>query len=332
MKPIRTITVVDSHTAGEPTRVVIGGVPHIPGESMQEKKEWLARNQDHLRTFLMWEPRGHRDMFGAIITAPTSPDADIGVIFMDNDAYLDMCGHASIGTVTVLLETGMVNSGNAGIKRLTLDTPAGKVHAKAEVEDGDVKRVTVRNVPSFSYSSESIKVSNVGEVPVEIAYGGNFFALVDIANLDVGLSLERLEELIRVGMAIKQMVNEQVTIVHPGTGREGKVDLVEIFDDQLSPPGNIVVFGAGQVDRSPCGTGTCAKMALLHSCGKLKVGEEYIYQSIIGTEFKGMIIDETTVGSLQAIIPEITGSAYITGIQQMILDKNDPLRYGFELS
>ena len=210
MRPTRIITVVDSHTAGEPTRVIIGGVPHVPGGSMREKREWLARNRDDLRKLLMHEPRGHQDMFGSIITAPASPDADVGVIFMDNDGYLDMCVHGSIGTVTVLLELGMLSSGE-----LVLDTPAGRISAHAELGEDGVDQVTIRNVPSFFYSSESLQVSGLGEIGVDISYGGNFFALVEATELGLDLSSENLAELVKLGMAIKKAVNEQVRIFIP---------------------------------------------------------------------------------------------------------------------
>ena len=317
---------VDSHTAGEPTRVVIGGIPHVPGESMQEKKEWLARNRDHLRRFLMHEPRGHRDMFGSIITAPASPEADIGIVFMDNDGYLDMCVHGAIGTVTVLLELGMVDS-----RELVLDTPAGKVLAKAELGDEAVERVTIRNVPSFFHSPASLSVSGIGEVRADIAYGGNFFALVDVAKLGLELSLENLDKLIELGTMIKRAANEKVQVIDPQSGEQGRIELVEIYDERLTPPKNIVVFGAGQFDRSPCGTGTSAKMALLYSQGKLKVGEEYRYRSIIDTEFIGKIAGEAAVGPYRAVVPEITGSAYVTGIGQLILDRSDPFKEGLRL-
>lgn len=321
MKLSRFITVVDSHTAGEPTRVVIGGIPHVPGESMRQKKDWLGQNQDHLRTFLMHEPRGHQDMFGAIITAPTSPDTDVGVIFMDNAGYLDMCVHGSIGTVTVLLELGMADSG-----KLVLDTPAGRILAQAGFGEKGVEQVTIRNVPSFFYSSESLRVNDIGEIRVDIAYGGNFFALIAAAQLELDLTLDSLDKLIELGMEIKGAANEQVRIIDPQSGQQKRVELVEIFDESFDPPRNLVVFGAGQFDRSPCGTGMSAKMALLHSQGKLEVGDEYRYQSIIGTEFKGKVVDELTIGRYEAIIPEITGSAHITGIGHLILDKDDPFK------
>jgi len=333
MRISRMITAVDTHTAGEPTRVVTGGIPCIRGNNMQEKKQWMATNCDYLRKMLMWEPRGHGDMFGAVITEPASDDADIGVIFMDSGGYLDMCAHGSIGVATVLAETGIIKSENLNSnqeKQFILDTPAGKVHARAKMENGKVGAVTIRNVPSFLYSSLSIKVKSVENVPVDIAYGGNFFALVAAKSLDVQVDPGEIKKLIEFGVDIMETINKQVDIVHPATGNRGKVDLVEIFEE-TRPPRNVVIFGLGQVDRSPCGTGTCAKMAMLHAKNKLAVGQTYRYKSILGTEFEGRIVQETRVGDYKAIVPEVTGSAYIIGIQQFVIDEEDPFKYGFQL-
>lgn len=330
MRISRMITTVDTHTAGEPTRVVTGGVPCIRGNNMQKKKEWMAENCDYLRRMLLWEPRGHRDMFGAVITEPISDNADMGVIFMDSGGYLDMCVHGSIGVVTVLVETGIVKCENLSGKEIILDTPAGEVYAKLEIENGKVKAVTIRNVPSFLYSSASIRVKSIGNVPVDIAYGGNFFALVEAKSLNVKVEPGEVKRLIEFGVDIRETVNKEVDIVHPATGNKSKVNLVEIFED-TSPPRNAVIFGLGQVDRSPCGTGTCAKMAMLHAKNKLEVGQTYRYKSIIDTEFQGKIVGEARVGDYKAIIPEVTGSAYIIGIQQFVIDEEDPFKYGFQL-
>lgn len=228
------ITAIDSHTQGEPTRIVTGGLPFIPGKNMQDKKAWMAQYQDHIRKMLMWEPRGHRDMFGAIITQPTLEDADAGVLFMDCDGYLDMCGHGSIGTVTVLMETGIIkhaSPGKGNQKKVVLDTPAGRVSAHALIEDEKVTRVSVQNVPSFYYASTPVNVGNLGEIPVHVSYGGNFFALVDIRHLKLKLEPADLRRLIQIGLEIKKAVNDLMDIVHPGTGKNGQVDLVEIYDE-----------------------------------------------------------------------------------------------------
>ena len=333
MKISQMISVVDSHTAGEPTRVVTGGISHIPGNDMRQKKEWMAKNRDYLRKMLMWEPRGHRDMFGAFVTGPTSDDADVGVIFMHCGGYLDMCGHGSIGVVTVLLETGIIKPETTAEKQkreITLDTPAGKVYSRANVDDGRVKNVTVRNVPSFYYASVKISLKSVRNLTVHIAYAGNYFALVECSSLATKIEPRAINKLIELGLEIKQTVNREIEIVHPVTRKKDKVDIVEIYEE-TSPPRNVVIFGPGQVDRSPCGTGTCAKMAMLHAHSKLHVGQPYRYRSILGTEICGRIVEETKVGDYKAIIPEITGRAYITGIQQFVIDDEDPFKHGFEI-
>jgi len=328
----RIITAIDSHTAGEPTRVVTAGIPCISGNTMREKKEWMIKNQDDLRKMLMWEPRGHGEMVGAIITEPTSKEADIGVIFMDAGGYLDMCGHGCMGVVTVLMETGMIEGrgGKQGEKGVVLDTPAGKVYCQAGTENGKVRYVTVKNVPSFFYTSLIVKIKGIRDIPVEVAYGGNFFALVNARSLNIKVEPDRIRELIDLGLEIRKKVNHTINITHPKAGEAGKVKLVEIFEETSSPR-NVVVFGSGQVDRSPCGTGTCAKMASLYAHKKLEIGEFYKYRSIINTEFVGRIIGETRAGNYKAVIPEVTGTAYITGIQQFIIDENDPFKYGFKL-
>lgn len=333
MEISRMITTVDSHTAGEPTRIVTGGVPHIPGETMMAKKIWLQENLDHLRKTLMWEPRGHRDMFGAVFTSPTSVDADVGVIFMDNGGYLDMCGHGSIGAVTVLVETGMIPlplQENNEMLNLTLDTPAGQVRARIQIENSKVKAVTIRNVPAFVYKKVFLEISGIEKIDVHISYGGNFFAQVKAYDLDIALLPGNIKQLQNRGMEIRDKINREHTITHPGTGKKAQVDLVQIYEDSL-PPKNVVIFGASQIDRSPCGTGTCAKMALLHEKGFLPLNQPYVHNSIFGTTFTGRLIQETTVGGLRAVVPEIEGRAFITGIHQFVIDREDPVGNGFSI-
>lgn len=329
----RIICTVDTHTAGEPTRVVTGGIPHIPGSSMQQKKEWMSNHEDGLRKMLMWEPRGHKDMFGAILTAPVSSDADMGIIYMDSGGYLDMCVHGSIGAVTAMVETGIIASVNrdgGGAQEIILDTPAGKIHSHVNFDNGCVKSVTIRNVPSFFYETLEVNLEKIDPFPVSVCYAGNYFAIVNIKHLNTAIEPGNIDKLIKYGIAIRKMVNSSLKILHPETAASGKVSLVEFFEETL-PPRNVVIFGSGQADRSPCGTGTCAKMALLHYQQKLGVGEPYLYRSIIGTEFVGEILGESSVGGRLAIIPAVTGRAHIVGLQQFIVDKEDPFKNGFDL-
>ena len=318
---------------GEPTRVVTSGIAHIPGKQMIDKKNWLSEHLDHIRRMLMLEPRGHQDMFGAILTEPVSENAHAGVIFMDGGGYLDMCGHGSMGAVTVLLETGMLHLDEIdknGVQTLFLDTPAGLIHARAVMENGRASRVTIRNRESFFCESLEISVDPIGRIPVDIAYGGNYFALVDAKHLKLAVVPGNIDALKTLGLAIRAAVNEQFSTVHPGTGIPGKVALTEIYE-HTTPPRNIVVFGTGQIDRSPCGTGTSAKMALLHHNRLLKPGEPYEYHSVFGTQFTGKIVEQTRVGTRAAIVPEITGSAFITGFHQFVVDDTDPYAFGFDI-
>ncbi|TYP57783.1 proline racemase [Thermosediminibacter litoriperuensis] len=334
MKFSRMIIAVDSHTMGEPTRVVVGGIPHIPGNTMAEKKAYLEQNMDHIRTALMHEPRGHRDMFGSIITAPVNQEADFGIIFMDGGGYLNMCGHGSIGAVTVAVETGMVKPVSP-VTHVKLDTPAGLIEARAEVSNNMVKSVTITNVPAFLYEPDvKINVPGIGEITADISFGGSFFAIVNAKQLGIKIDPSYIDDLIKVGMAIKRAANEQIKVRHPEKEHIRTIDLVEIYDETENTNAhlkNVVIFGDGQADRSPCGTGTSAKMATLYAKGKLSLNQEFLYESIIGTVFKGRLVGETRVGPYTAVIPEITGSAYITGFNQFVIDPEDPVKYGFLL-
>lgn len=335
MRFIKSIQAVDSHTMGEPTRVVTGGIPSIKGKTMPEKKAYLENNMDYVRTAIMHEPRGHKDMFGSIITAPTTEEADLGIIFMDGGGYLNMCGHGSIGAATIAVETGMVEV-KEPYTDIVLEAPAGLVKAKVKVEKGKAVEASIVNVPSFLYKEGIvIDVPNIGNVKVDISFGGSFFALVDSRELGIDICPENSTKITEIGLVIRDIINKTVEIKHPTLDHIKTVDLVEIYGPSKNPKAtyqNVVVFGEGQVDRSPCGTGTSAKMAALYAKGKLNIGEDFIYESILGTMFKGRILEETMVGSYKGIIPEITGSAYITGFNHFVIDEDDPVKYGFSLS
>ncbi|MHC1712350.1 MAG: proline racemase [Solidesulfovibrio sp.] len=334
MRFTRTVMAIDSHTMGEPTRIVIGGIPNIPGKTMAEKKIYLEEHMDYIRTSLMREPRGHRDMFGSILTSSINPEADYGIVFMDGGGYLNMCGHGSIGAVTAAIETGIV----AAVEPITtvkFDAPAGFITAQAAMQDNVVQSVTIRNVPAFLYKSDvTIHVPGVGEVTLDVSFGGSFFAIVNAKMLSLEVEPKNIAALTKTGMAILKAANEQIKVQHPELQHIKSIDLVEIFDEPTSPEAdfkNVVIFGDGQADRSPCGTGTCAKMATLHAKGHLKLNHEFVYESIIGTLFKGRLVDTVKVGSFEAVIPEITGAAYITGFNQFVIDPLDPLKFGFLL-
>ena len=328
------ISAIDTHTAGEPTRIVLSGLPPIQGNTMAEKKRYMMEHLDHFRTLLLREPRGHSDMFGAILTTPTTDRGQYGLLFMDNGGYLDMCGHATIGVTTALVELGMMPHAGPNTA-VAFDTPAGLVEGHARIEGDQVVEVSVSNVASFLFASDvELEVADIGKVTIDVSFGGNFFAMVPAKALRVSLQPDHLSQLIRLGMMVKEAVNEKVDVRHPTEKHIDTVELAEIYDkpDPLKAfSRNVVIFGDGQVDRSPCGTGTCAAMATLYGKGKLSLNEEFTNESIIGTRFKGKLDKEVTVGDLTAVRPTITGSAYITGIQQFVVDPEDPLKHGFLL-
>lgn len=328
----KTILAIDTHTMGEPTRIVIDGFPELEGNTMIEKKKFLEENYDSYRQALMLEPRGHKDMFGAILTKPIDDKADFGAIFMDNSGYLNMCGHGSIGIAAAAVETGLVEV-KEPYTYITIETPAGMINVKAKVEKGKVKEVTIKNVPSFVYKENIVIKVCEKNIPIDICFGGSFFALVDSDKIGYKISNENLEDLIEIGMNILKVINDTITIKHPYLAIN-TVDLVEFYGETANKDAdlkNVVVLGQKQFDRSPCGTGTSAKLAYLHSKGMLKLGEEFRYESITGSIFRGIAVEETKVGDMNAIIPEITGNAYVTGINKWILDKDDPQKFGFLL-
>lgn len=334
MKFSKSIQVIDSHTAGEPTRVVVGGIPVIPGKTMPEKKEYLEKHMDHIRTAIMHEPRGHNDMFGSIITSPTTDEADLGIIFMDGGGYLNMCGHGTIGAATVAVETGMVPV-TEPVTKIVLEAPAGLVTANVKVENGKAKEVSVVNVPAFLYMKDvSVEVPEIGKVTFDISFGGSFFAIVRDSELKVTIEPKNVNEITEKAMKLRDIINKEIKVQHPTQPHINTVDLVEVYGEAKSEDAdyqNIVIFGAGQADRSPCGTGTSAKMATLYGRGELGINEPFVYESVINTKFKGRLLEETTVGEYKAVVPEITGSAYITGFNHMVIDEIDPVKNGFLL-
>ena len=334
MKFSRSIHAVESHTMGEPTRVVVGGVPQIPGKTMPEKKKYLEDHLDYLRTAIMLEPRGHNDMFGSIVTTACNPEADFGIIFMDGGGYLNMCGHGSIGAATVAVETGIVPM-KEPVTEVNMEAPAGLIRAKVQVKNEKVQEVSIVNVPAFLYKADQqIDLPGYGKITFDISFGGSFFAIVPAKQLNIKLLPENADKLKVLGIQIRDIINKEIKIQHPVLEHIKTVDLVEFFDETDNPKANlrnVVVFGQGQVDRSPCGTGTSAKLATLYAKGKLKQGEKFVYESIASTLFTGEIVGITKVGDYDAVIPQITGSAYITGFCQYVIDEDDPVKHGFRL-
>ncbi len=324
-------TVVDSHTQGEFTRIVLSGMPEIKGNTMIEKRKYLQEHCSHLRTALLWEPRGHKDCFGAVITEPCNPEADFGIIFMESTLFMNMCGHGTIGFATVAVEANLVDV-TEPYTYLTLDAPAGLIKVKVLVKDGKAREVTLTNVPSFVYKEDlSLKIGDK-EIKYDIAYGGQFFAMIDIAQFDMKINNDTVNDIIRIGYEVIQKLKTEpaAAVRHPELDITS-IDVIEFYGkpEKDGDMRNVVTFGHLQADRSPCGTGTSAKLACLYKHGKIEVGQELKNESFLGTVFKGKIKEITKVGEYTAVIPEITGSAYITGVGTYIIDRDDPLKYGF---
>jgi len=322
VRAARYIAAVDSHTEGMPTRVVTGGVGPIPGATMLERKLHFEAEMDDLRLLLMREPRGHASMSGAILQPPTRPDADWGVLFIEVSGLLPMCGHGTIGVATVLVETGMVAVTEPETV-VALDTPAGLVRGRVAVEDGRATSVTLRNVPSFLLARDR----EIGGVPYDMAYGGNFYALVEAPAAGLAVDPARSDELIARGLEIMAAINESDRPVHAEDERISGCRHVVFYEDTPDGARNATAIHPGWLDRSPCGTGTSARMAALHARGELGLDEPFVHRSIIGTEFVGRLVEETDRG----VIPEITGRAWITGMGQYLLDPSDPFPEGFRV-
>lgn len=324
MRAKRVVHVVDSHTEGMPTRVVTGGVGVIPGATMAERRLHFMAHMDHIRTWLMYEPHGHSAMSGAILQPPTRPDADFGVLFIEVSGCLPMCGHGTIGVATVLVETGMVEVVEP-VTTVRLDTPAGLVIAAVQVSDGVATSVTLRNVPAFSVARDAM----VNGIRYDLAFGGNFFAFVELE--DLGLSMDSPKrELLDAGLALMDAIPEPVHPLDPDIRGCHHVYLIgQGSDAKLSR--HAMAIHPGWFDRSPCGTGTSARMAQLNARGELALHNDFVNESIIGTRFTGRLIGETTVGEHRAVVPQITGRAWITGTAQHFLAPDDPFPAGFLL-
>ncbi|MFG3282547.1 proline racemase family protein [Streptomyces sp. NPDC048111] len=324
---------VDSHTEGMPTRVVTGGLGVIPGATMAERRRYFEEHLDHVRTLLMYEPRGHASMSGAILQPPTRPDADYGVLFIEVSGLLPMCGHGTIGVATVLVETGMV-AVTEPVTTVRLDTPAGLVSVDVRVEDGEARSVTLTNVPAFCLALDrKVTVPGLGTVTYDLAYGGNFYAFTELDALGLPFARERKDELLAAGLALMDAINATEPPVHPENP-----EITGVKHVYLAAPGSdatrsrhAMAIHPGWFDRSPCGTGTSARMAQLHARGELPLHQDFTNESFIGTEFTGRLLAETTVGALPAVIPTVTGRAWITGTAQYFLNPSDPFPGGFLL-
>ncbi len=335
---VTVITTIDAHAAGEPLRLIIDGMPELPGTTMLERQHYMQQHFDQIRRALLWEPRGHYDMYGAVVTPPVSAQSDFGVIFMHNEGYSAMCGHGIIALVTILLETGALEP-RGPVTTVNLDTPAGLVRATAywDAAITRVTRVSFLNVPSFVYARDiSVKGRLLGQynrLKIDVAYGGAFYAIVPIQRL----GYETLQEvpvsrLVKLGASIKSAFNQSHTIQYPAGPEPGSLYgtiLVGPPRDPAHHSANICIFADRAVDRSPTGTGLSARLALLHVRAELPRSGSIVIESIIGSSFEGRVAATTKAGQFDAIIPEISGSAAITGRHEFILDPVDPLGAGF---
>lgn len=333
MKLANCISTIDSHTAGMPTRMVVAGIPYIPGGTLADKRQYVIDHMGDTVRMLMDEPRGHKGMRGAILTPPTTKDAHVGVVFIGGSC-IPSCGHSTIGVVTTILETGVITPVEP-VTEVVLETPAGLVHTKAAVKEGRVVSVSMVNVPAFLYEADiHVNVPGIGPLAVDIAFGGNFNVLVNSMDIGVQVRPENVDVFIEKAILILRVIDEKIHVVHPEKPFINRVSHVQFYGPPSHPQANmknIAISIPGTVDRSPCGTGTCARMAHLYSKGKLRLGETFFHESVIGTIFQGKIVGEAKVGNYPAVIPEITGNAFITGIHQFVSDPDDSLKNGFVL-
>jgi proline racemase len=324
---------VDSHTEGMPTRVITDGVGTLPGETMAERRKYLMTELDWLRTLLMFEPRGPAAMSGAILQPPTRPDADWGVLFIEVSGCLPTCGHGSIGVATVLVEMGMVTV-TEPVTTVRLDTPAGLVQAEVQVVDGAAVAVTIHNVPSYLAARDAqVEVPGFGPIRYDLAYGGNFYAIVELADCCLPFDRAAKDAILGAGLATMAAVNQETEPVHPLDETIRGCHHVQFLapgsDARLSR--HAMAIHPGWFDRSPCGTGTSARMAQLHARGELPLGVDFVNESFIGTRFTGRLLEETLVAAIPAVRPSITGRAWLTGTAEHFLDPADPFPAGFLL-
>ena len=325
---------IDSHTEGEPLRIILSGYPKLKGKTLLEKRTDAHRHHDELRKALIWEPRGHADMYGAIIVDPDTTSADFGVIFIHNEGYSTGCGHAVIALTKVFVETGLVPM-NEPETEVKMDVPSGLIKSYAKVKNGQVTGVRFKNVPSFvQLIGAKVDVPGIGTINYDLAFGGAFYVFVDVAQLGLDCTSKYQNQLIETGMKIKHAVMSSVEMVHP---LEPDMNFLygTIFTGASKDPNhhsrNVCIFAEGEMDRSPTGTGVSARAAILHAKGKIKLGESIIIESIIGSTFSVKVVTTTTFGNYDAVIPEVSGNAYITGKNTFWINPEDPLKNGFIL-
>lgn len=328
------ITTIDAHTEGEPLRVILSGFPELEGDTILARRKFAKEKFDYMRTALMWEPRGHADMYGCILTPAVTPGSDFGVLFLHNEGYSTMCGHGIIGITKIVLELGMIPKVSP-VTKVKIDTPAGLVTAFARVAEEQVESVYYQNVPSFVLAlDETVNVPGLGKVQYDLAFGGAFYAYVQAEDVGITCTPENYRSLIEKGMDIKRAIKKSRSIEHPF-----KAELNFLYGTIfIGPPltedahsRNVCIFAEGEVDRCPTGTGVGGRLAIHYERGEVKENQSIIIESILGTRFSGKIVETTKFGPHKAIIPEVEGNAYITGQNEFLIDPRDPLRDGFIL-
>ncbi|MDH5791867.1 MAG: proline racemase family protein [Candidatus Bathyarchaeota archaeon] len=331
MKFTRIIPCIDTHSSGEATRVVVGGIPKLKGRTMAEKQAYFKEHYDHLRPTMLKEPRGFAGLLGAVLTEPASPEADIGVIYLWTDGYFSACGDSTYSVSAVLVNTGMVEV-EEPVTEITLDTVAGPIRTKVYVEDGEAKSIAMEGVPSFYTETVRMEVPKVGEVEADIAYGGLWYAFIDADSIGLEPSLENKDHWIPLGWEIRNYMADRVKVSHPDYPELNVLDLVTFYTEPTVEGAHTRhwnVFGPKQSCRSPAGTCTNARMAALYGKGELKVGEEFVAESTISTLHYGKVLKEVKVGKHRGIQPEVSATAYITALNQIVIDPRDPQRDGF---
>jgi len=331
--PDRIIT-IDSHIAGEPARLIVGGIDPLPGETMQNKREYFMEHYDHIRLLLTREPRGHRDMFAACVTEPVTPGARFGLIYMDARRYPYLCGHATMGAVMTMIEAGTIEP-DSDESQVIVDTPSGPMQATAHMHNGRVESVAIRMVPSFVYrDNETLSIPEFGQLTVATVCVGGFFVMVSADQIGLDFSPPNRSRLKALGMQLIHEANQRLTVRHPTRPEVNTVDVTEFYDPSADAQGkgkSMVILGEGHMDRSPCGTGTAAKMTLLHHRGQFGLDETFTNSSPLGTTFQGRLVEEIKLGDTLAVVAEVRGSAHITGIHEFIIDSKDPFQEGFLL-
>jgi 4-hydroxyproline epimerase len=334
MSKTGTFVCIDAHTCGNPVRVVAEGGPDLVGSTMIEKRQHFLDEYDWIRTGLMFEPRGHDVMSGSILYPPTRDDCDVAILFIEVSGCLPMCGHGTIGTVTVALERGLVTPKEPGLLRL--DTPAGLVEARYTEKDGHVDTVRLTNIPSFLYDTGlSVEVPNIGTLYMDVAYGGNFYAIIEPQDNYEDMRQLSVSDIQTLSPIIRQRMNDKYDFQHPEHPAIKGLSHVMWTGaplNEIAHARNAVFYGDKAIDRSPCGTGTSARMAHLAARGDLSQGDDFVHESIIGSLFKGRVEEATTVGDLPAIIPSVEGWARITGDNTIYIDDRDPFALGFMLA